>query len=501
MNAIYARQSVDKKDSMSIETQIDLCKKEIGNEEYKVYSDKGFSGKDTHRPDFENMINDIKSGLINKVIVYKLDRISRSVLDFSNIINIFEKNNVSFISSTEKFDTNTPIGKAMLNIIMVFAQLERETIQMRIKDNYYARGEKGFFMGGRTPYGFNKIKTQINGIKTSTFEHNSIQTSVIAEMFELYSNPKIEISLSKIAKYFNDKNIPSASGSKWDSNKISLILRNPLYVRANSDVFLYFKNKGCNISNDISDFIGTNGCYLYGKREKNERKFTNLENHVLSLGLHEGIIDSDTWLTCQYKLDSNKQLKNEGRGQHSWLSGIIKCGQCNYALIVVNTRGYKYFTCSGKTNLKICDGFSNPIHVERIEKYVEMRLKEKIKNIEHETIDKKTDDFKINQIKIEISKIDQQIENLINQVAQANDVVIKYINKKITELDKEKSILLEEIKKNYIESNKQISTEEIILQLNNWDKLNIDKKKFVSHYFINKVIVYNNKEIGIQWKV
>lgn len=76
--------------------------------------------------------------------MYKLDRISRSTLDFANIINVFKKHDVEFISSTEKFDTSTPIGKAMLNIIMVFAELERETIQKRIKDNYYARGKKGF---------------------------------------------------------------------------------------------------------------------------------------------------------------------------------------------------------------------------------------------------------------------------------------------------------------------------------------------------------------------
>jgi len=118
MIAIYARQSVDKKDSISIESQIDFCKREFDETKaYKTYIDKGFSGKDTNRPAFENMMNDIKAGQIEKVIVYKLDRISRSTLDFANIINVFKKHDVEFISSTEKFDTSTPIGKAMLNIM------------------------------------------------------------------------------------------------------------------------------------------------------------------------------------------------------------------------------------------------------------------------------------------------------------------------------------------------------------------------------------------------
>ena len=84
-----------------------------------------------------------KSGRIEKVVVYRLDRISRSILDFADFINILESNRISFVSATEKFDTSTPMGRAMLYIIVVFAQLERETIAERVRDNYYARVKKG----------------------------------------------------------------------------------------------------------------------------------------------------------------------------------------------------------------------------------------------------------------------------------------------------------------------------------------------------------------------
>ena len=353
MIAIYARQSVDKKDSISIESQIDFCKKEFEEgQAYKTYIDKGFSGKDTNRPAFENMMNDIKAGQIEKVIVYKLDRISRSTLDFANIINVFKKHDVEFISSTEKFDTSTPIGKAMLNIIMVFAELERETIQKRIKDNYYARSKKGFFPGGTIPYGFNRVKTLIDGKRVSVLQPNPEQVPYLIEMYEMYAFN--DVSLGKISDHLNENNISAPKGGRWDSNKISRILRNPIYVRADADVYQYYKNKGCIISNDISDFIGTNGCYLFGKREANERKYTKVENHVLALALHEGIIDSHTWLLCQYKLDSNKQIKNSGKGKHTWLSGVAKCGYCKYAVSVIKNNDYKYFNCRGKTNLKIC---------------------------------------------------------------------------------------------------------------------------------------------------
>jgi len=96
-------------------------------------------------------------------------------------------------------------------------------------------------------------------------------------------------------------------GGNWDSCKISRILRNPVYVKADADIYQYYKNKGCIMTNDISDFICSKGAYLYGKREANERKYTNVDSHTVSLGLHEGVIDSRTFLLCQYKLDANRQ--------------------------------------------------------------------------------------------------------------------------------------------------------------------------------------------------
>lgn len=152
MNAIYARQSVDRADSISIESQIEFCQYEMRGEQYKVYTDRGYSGKNTDRPAFAEMMNDIESGVIGKVVVYKLDRISRSILDFSNMMEKFGKHRVEFVSTTEKFDTSSPMGRAMLNICIVFAQLERETIQKRVADAYYSRSQKSFYMGGRVPY-------------------------------------------------------------------------------------------------------------------------------------------------------------------------------------------------------------------------------------------------------------------------------------------------------------------------------------------------------------
>ena len=162
MDAIYARQSVDKKDSISIEAQIEKCVFESAGD-YIIFSDKGFSGKNMNRPSFKKMMSLIKKGGINRIIVYRIDRISRSIADFSGFWQILEKNGVDFLSVNERFDTSTPIGRAMLYIVMSFAQLERETIAERVRDNYYARLKRGVWTGGTPPLGFSPKHVLING--------------------------------------------------------------------------------------------------------------------------------------------------------------------------------------------------------------------------------------------------------------------------------------------------------------------------------------------------
>ena len=189
IDAIYARQSVDKKGSISIESQIEFCKYELKGGNCKEYTDKGYSGKNTDRPKFQELVRDIKRGLIAKVVVYKLDRISRSILDFANMMELFQQYNVEFVSSTEKFDTSTPMGRAMLNICIVFAQLERETIQKRVTDAYYSRSQRGFKMGGKAPYGFHTEPIKMDGINTKKLVVNPDEAANIRLMFEMYAQP------------------------------------------------------------------------------------------------------------------------------------------------------------------------------------------------------------------------------------------------------------------------------------------------------------------------
>lgn len=132
--AIYARQSVDKKDSVSIETQIDECLKHCSSKSPRVYQDKGYSGKNTDRPELQKLRRDIEMGIIGRVVVYKLDRISRNIVDFYKLYEVMQTHECEFVSHSEAFDTTSTMGRAMMGILAVFAQMERENIVMRVKD-------------------------------------------------------------------------------------------------------------------------------------------------------------------------------------------------------------------------------------------------------------------------------------------------------------------------------------------------------------------------------
>lgn len=499
MIGIYARQSVDKKDSISIESQIEQCKAYAEAEEFKIYSDKGYSGKDINRPQFEQLLTEIKKGIINKVIVYKLDRVSRSLLDFAGIMDLFKKHGVDFISTQEKFDTSSPMGNAMLSITMVFAQLERETIQGRIRDNYYARGKLGFFMGGATPYGYEKISTVVDGKKTSTLVEHLANADIVRSIFNQYAYE--DMSLGMVSRYLNTNGIPAPQGGKWDSCKLSRIMRNPTYVISDPDIYSYYNSRGCIMSNDVTDYTSGNGCYLYGKREANERKYTDVSNHTVSLALHSGLIDSRTFLKCQYKLDNNKQIKNSGKGKHSWLSGLTKCGKCGYSMSVYT--GYKdnkYLVCRGKNSHNACDGNSVTYKVDEIEQFVECELFKVVKANKELTHKAKTIDNRVlNDYKVKIAQIEQQIENLISQLADGDLVSMKYIKPKIEQLDEQKSTLIKEMQEQQIVSSTDDETKQLIDALDEWETLQIEGKKLLASKFI-KTIKFNEENITIEWQ-
>ena len=158
--AIYSRKSKYTGKGESIGNQIELCKEYIKlhypevnlEEDIYIYEDEGFSGKNTQRPKFKQMMNDIRNKKISIIMCYRLDRISRNVSDFTNLIDELNSLNVSFISIRDRFDTTTPTGRAMMLMSSVFAQLEREVIAERVRDNMLELAKSGRWLGRYCSY-------------------------------------------------------------------------------------------------------------------------------------------------------------------------------------------------------------------------------------------------------------------------------------------------------------------------------------------------------------
>lgn len=502
IDALYARQSLDKQDSISIENQIEFCKYETRGGDYKTYIDKGFSGKNTNRPAFFQMMQDIKAGKIKRVIVYKLDRISRSILDFSNMMEVFQEYHVEFVSSTEKFDTSTPIGNAMLNISIVFAQLERETIQKRVADAYYTKSQKGYYMGGRVPFGFQLENAIINGIHTSRFVPEPTEIEQIKLIYTLYS--ETDMTLGAVMRELLNRGYTEKRGTAWCTARISEIVRNPVYVKADIDVYNFFESQGSHLVNPASDYIGTNGIFLYKgyNGDKTKKKQYDLVDRDVVLAPHEGVIDSDIWLKCRLKIMNNRQSARTNKGKRTWLSGKVKCRKCGYAYTVTrsNTKAGRYFQCSGSRYSIKCKGSGHTIYADVFEDYVLGEIKKELAKFQYLSEElTQTVSLSDNQNKIRIAEIDKEITSLLSKVADANKTLMNYLNKRIEELDKEKQSLLEKLVESTANKPAQ-KLDKITDYVSKWTDLSLEDKQKIADILI-KVIYIDEDVIEIEWNI
>ena len=486
MDAIYARQSVEKIGSLSIAGQIKLCRAKSSGEPL-VYQDQGFSGKNTNRPSFQQMMTDVERGLISKIIVYRIDRFSRSLVDFYNLWEILQKRGVEFVSASEDFDTTTPMGKAMLSIIMVFAQLERETTAERVRDNYHQRTNLGAWPGGPAPYGFDLGKLPCTNGKLMSALIANEQAKTVLRIFRDYADT--DTSLGSVARRLNSDGISAPRRNVWDNVSLSRILHNPVYVMADEEVYLFYSAKGVNVTNPPAEFDGAHAGLLTGKRDRSANKYNASNALRFSLANHLGFVPADLWLQCQYKLDNNRQLGGKGKGKHTWLSGLLKCAACGYS-VKVNKDGNKYYlVCSGRSNLGICD---QSIHVDLRE--LEAATAEELERLLAQCSNTASDPVIADQnLAQAVNEIDQKIDRLVSALAEGNVTAMNYINRKLKELDRERQALLDGQSKKH--SRKKHLPDRLVFH-----DLSFEEKKLVAAQFIREIRLSAN-EAEVIWTV
>ena len=375
--AIYSRKSKFTGKGESIGNQVELCKEYIkvhyGEEALRdavIYEDEGFSGGNLNRPAFKEMMTAVKKRKHKAIIVYRLDRISRNISDFSGLIEELSYMNVAFISIREQFDTGSPMGRAMMYIASVFSQLERETIAERIRDNMHELAKTGRWLGGTTPTGYasESVKSiTVDGKTKKACKLKIIpqEIEIIKTIFDVFVETN---SLTITEAELMRRRLFTKNNKHFTRFAIKAILQNPVYMIADEDAYRYFQEQGADLFSDREAFDGTYGIMAYNRTDQEKGKTTvylPIDKWIVSVGGHKGVIPGKVWVQVQKSLEQNKSKSfRRPRSNEALLTGLLfcRCGSRMYPKMTqrMTADGKRIYTyvCKMKerSQKSVCDG-------------------------------------------------------------------------------------------------------------------------------------------------
>jgi len=227
--AVYTRKSTEEgldQDFNSLDAQREACLAYITSQKAEgwtpvkaAYDDGGYSGGNIERPGLQKLLEDIKAGKINIIVVYKIDRLTRSLMDFAKLVELFDQHQVTFVSVTQSFNTTTSMGRLTLNVLLSFAQFEREVTGERIRDKIAASKKKGMWMGGQVPLGYD--------LKDRNLYVNEKEANLVRKIFHTYLKVRSVIKLIEILNRDGDK---TKAGNNFTRGMLYFLLANPLYI-------------------------------------------------------------------------------------------------------------------------------------------------------------------------------------------------------------------------------------------------------------------------------
>lgn len=336
--AIYSRKSRFTGKGESIGNQVDMCRTYIHTafgETYAagavVFEDEGFSGGNLNWPDFKRMMKAAREHQFRAVVVYRLDRISRNISDFSSRIQELGRLEIDFVSIRESFDTSSPMGRAMMYIALVFSQLERETIAERIRDNMHELAKTGRWLGGTTPTGYTSeaVKTiTVDGKNKRACRLKLIpeEATIVRTIYQLYRETN---SLTMTEAELLQRRIKTKTGRDFTRFSIKNILQNPVYLIADRDACQYFLDKQADLFSGVEEFDGIRGILAYNRTNQEKGRatvFLPVREWIVAVGQHPGIIPAHTWITVQESLERNRSKSyRKPRSNEALLTGLLWC--------------------------------------------------------------------------------------------------------------------------------------------------------------------------------
>lgn len=440
---------------------------------YKVYKDPGFSGRSTDRPGLKNMIQDVNRGRIGKIVVYKLDRLSRSQKDTLYLIeDVFNANGVDFVSMTENFDTSTPFGKAIVGILSVFAQLEREQIRERMQLGADARAKDGYYHGGPyAPIGYDYL-----GGNLVINEYEALQVRKIYELAET------GIPIYSVFKYMRDHGYKHKYGS-WTNSSVRSALTSPIYAGR-----IQWKGQ-------------------------------------IYQGRHDALIDPDRFDNMVHYLETRDlgRFRKAPFQRTTLLGGIIFCGNCGaryyckqntvkrHKTTPIDAKPNRYYTCysrgkSSKSQIRDPNCKNKSYNVKDLDRIILGEISKLsldpeyfTRVVEANAPDDHSQDRRI--IEDRLKEIDKQIGKLVD-LYQVSGIDFNMINEKIQALNQERGSLEANLDNETVltpdlpiqEAKQLLTTFPEIL-----DRSDPDELRDIVHALIDGIII-NGEDLEIHWK-
>ena len=348
--AVYTRKSTSiglDQEFNSLDAQREACEQYIAaraHEGWQLlperYDDGGFTGANLERPAFQRLLADMEAGKVDVVVVYKVDRLSRSLLDFAKVMDRFNRSNTAFVSVTQNFSTADAMGRLTLNMLMSFAEFERSMIAERTRDKIVAARRKGLWTGGPVPLGYDVVVKRL--------VINELEAVVVRELFDLYEQHRSALVVARLLdqagrttkRHRAAKSGNLREGKRWTKDAVLRVLRNPVYA-------------------------GLMPCH--GE-------------------LHEGeqtaIIERERWQRAVDLLDGKTGPRRPGARNPAYLlRGILRCARCGMAMTPASTRKkdgteYRYYRCVTKDKKGRGACTARPLPAPAIEGFVVERLRE-----------------------------------------------------------------------------------------------------------------------------
>ena len=452
----------EQEDNYSIPEQIDRMKKYCESKDwmvYKIYTDSVYTGSNMDRPGLQDMIKDCENGKLDMVLVYKLDRLSRSQKDTLYLIeDVFEKNNVGFTSMTENFDTSTPHGKFIIGILSVFAQLEREKIKERTMMGKDSRAQEGRWHGGSiVPIGYDYVDNHL-----VINEYEAMQLREIADLF-LKGTP-----IRTIERIVTEKGYRHKHGT-WAASPIRRLLASPLYI---------------------------------GKIKHRDKLYD---------GLHEPIFDQKTFDAMQDLLKERREQFGTTRKHQSLLGGIMYCKRCGarYARQSYNGKFYAYMCYSRSKKMRKLIKDPNCKNTNHKVEVLEPAIIEEIRKlaIDPNRVEELRENRPVTDMSEKIKAINSEIEKIESQISKLMDLYalgtidLSAISDKVAALNSTKTALTKELNSLSVPAKDDVMTTEQVMEIASlWDDdLPLDDKRNIVQSLIYYIEI-DGDDVTVHWK-